>query len=166
MASVRISGHAGVELAADRSEQRRGVEPRVGVELREGRPVGRQEMGLGLGAQDRLAEIPGELLVGRDRVRLLAEDADLLGPEAEVDGRRVDEQRAEPVADDRQRDVAAWGDSPFAGVRRLMPPRTRARSSRSEGLLNLSLQPGATASLRPLVCPLVPGDRSAAAISP
>ncbi len=103
--------HAGVELAPGRAQERRGILARPGVELGEGRPVGGQEVRLRLGAQDRLAEVPGELLVGADRVRALAEDADPLRGEAEVDGGRVDEERAEAVADDA--DVTSFEPLPF-----------------------------------------------------
>ena len=51
-------------------------------------------------------EVVRELLVRVDGVVVRAEDRDLLGPEAEVDGGRVDDQRAEAVADDGDRRVA------------------------------------------------------------
>ena len=69
VASVRISGTPGLNLRPRRAEERRRVAARLGVELGERRPVGGKEVRLGLGAQDRLAEVPGELLVGADRVR-------------------------------------------------------------------------------------------------
>ena len=130
-------GDAGVELAADGPEKRRGVEPRVSVDLGEGRPVGGQEVRLGFGTQHRLTEVPGELLVGGDGIRPFAEDADLLRPEAEVDGGRVDEQGAEPVTDHGQRNVrrasggVAQPWSPCPTLYPSPPSRSSARSSLS-----------------------------------
>ena len=74
-------------------------------------------MRLGLGAQDRLPEVPGELLVGGDGVRLLAEDADLLGPEAEVDRGRIDEEGAEAVPHYANDDVLRRGGIPDQGAK-------------------------------------------------
>ena len=93
-------GHARVELPARGAEQRRQAAAGGRVHLGERRPVGRREMRLRLRAQHRLTQVPGELLVGLHRVRVLAEDPDLLGAKTEVDGGRVDEDRAEAVPDD------------------------------------------------------------------
>ena len=82
---------------------------RPGVELGERRPVGGQEVRLGLRAQHGLAEVVGELLVGADRVVGRPVDRDLLGLEAEVDRGGVDDQRAEAVADDGERRVPGRG---------------------------------------------------------
>ena len=73
---------------------------RPGVQLRERGPVRGQEVRLRLGAQDGLAEVVGELLVGADRARAGAVDRDLLGPKPQVDSGRIDDQGAEAVADD------------------------------------------------------------------
>ena len=97
--------HAGVVLPARGAEQRCRAPPRPRLELGEGRPVGREEVRLRLGAEDRLAEVERELLVRLDRVVARPVDRDLLRPEAEVDGGRVDDERAEPVAHDRDRRV-------------------------------------------------------------
>ena len=78
---------------------------RPGFEFCECRPVGRQEVRLGFRAQDRLAQVERELLVRLDRIVARPVDRDLLGAKAEVDRGRVDDQRAETVADDCDRRV-------------------------------------------------------------
>ena len=99
--------HAGVELAADRAEQRA-----TGHGWRERRiwaKVG-QSAGRKCDSDSDLRtvwpEVPRELLVrARPGWSVLAEDPDLLGAEPEVDRGRVDEQGAEAIADYAQRDI-------------------------------------------------------------
>ena len=66
-------------------------------------------MGLGFRAKDGLAEVPGELLIGGDRVAT-PEDRDLAGIKAQIHRRRVDEESPEAVADDADGRVGylAW----------------------------------------------------------
>ena len=58
---------ARVVAAARRAEQRLDAPARPRLELGERRPVGGQEVRLGLRAQDGLSQVEGELLVGLDR---------------------------------------------------------------------------------------------------
>ena len=62
---------ARVVAAPDRPEERRRAAARPGVELGEGRPVGRQEVRLGLGPEDGLAEVP-RVAAGRSTTGVLA----------------------------------------------------------------------------------------------
>ena len=96
---------AGVVLPPGGADQRAEAPARPGLELCERGPVGRQEVRLGLRPQNRLAEVERELLVRLDRVVARPVDRDLLRAEAEVDRGRVDDQRAETVADDCDRRV-------------------------------------------------------------
>ena len=82
---------------------------RPGVELGERRPVGREEVRLGLRAQHGLAEVVGELLIRADRIVGWPIDRDLLGLEAQVDRGGVDDQGAEPVAHHGERRVPGGG---------------------------------------------------------
>ena len=110
-------GDAGIELAKGGAEERPRIEPRVRIHLRERRPVCRHEMRLGLGAQNRLPEVPGVLLVRVDGVRLRPEDADLLRPEAEVDRGRIDVEGAEAVPHYPNDDVLRRGGIPDQGAK-------------------------------------------------
>ena len=128
---------ARVVAAARRAEQRLDAPARPGLELGERRPVGGQEVRLGLRAQDRLPQVERELLVGLNRGWRRPVDRDLLGPEAEVHRRRVDDQRAEAVADDRDRRISRGWSAAFArAYSDAGRHRNRDRSSRDprEGL--------------------------------
>ena len=109
-----MSGTPGLYWRRARADQRAEAPARPGLELRERGPVGRQEVRLGFRAQDRLAEVERELLVRLDRVVARPVDRDLLRAEAEVDRGRVDDQRAETVADDCDRRVTRSGDRHLA----------------------------------------------------
>ena len=88
-----------------RAQQTRGVASRERIELGEGRPVGGEEVRLGLRSEHGLAEVPCVLLVGVRRVGLVAEDADLLGLEAEIDRGREDLDRPKAAPDDTKHDI-------------------------------------------------------------
>ena len=102
---MRISGTPGLNLRpAERSSGARLKRAQASIWAKVGQSAGRK-WDSDSERSTVWPEVPGELLVGLDRVRVLAEDPDLLGPESEVDRGRVGEQRAEAVADDPDDDV-------------------------------------------------------------
>ena len=115
---------AGVVLALRGAHERREAAVRPGVELGEGRPVGREEVRLGLRAQHGLAEVVGELLVRADRVVGRPVDRDLLGLEAQVDRGGVDDQASRTRRPPRR--ASSPGGRMRARRRSLLAARSRS----------------------------------------